>query len=100
MSDVFAGVYSLFLIATSVYLCTKCVCSPRAPINNETTYVVITQAQYDNLQERANEKQALITAPPEYTPQPTTIQAPTVQAQQIQAQQIQAQQPIATAPTV
>jgi hypothetical protein len=106
MSDVFAGIVGWVLIVSSAYLCTKCVCSPHLPVNNEGTYVVITQAQYDHLQERANEKQALITAPPAYTLQPTTIQAPTVQAPTVQAPTVQAptvqvQQPLAQqAPTV
>ena len=90
MMDVFSGTMGCIFLITSSYLLSKCICTRRLPPNS---YILIApddsyEIRYAN---SLTDKQPLLTAPPEYTPQYTpAVQVPAHGAQQVQqVQQVQ-----------
>jgi hypothetical protein len=70
MMDVFSGTMGCIFLITSSYLLSKCICTRRLPPNS---YILIApdnsyEIRYAN---SLTDKQPLLTAPPEYTPQYT-----------------------------
>ena len=81
MPDIVSGILTSSCIIFGGYLFGKCICTPNIRTTND--YYIITKEQFDEIKQKYNDVQPLISAPPpEYTA-PLTESKPSAPEQQI-----------------